>query len=478
MGIDTTPERGDAGSVRLSRRDLLKRSALGLGLLPTMSWRSLAALAQGPTHHTPTAKRMIVLFMSGGMSQLDLFDPKPLLNERRGEDLPPSIRNGTKSSQLTERQGALAVVGSRFEFKRYGTSGLEMSELLPHIGGMADKLTLIRSLQTDHVLHEAAVTELFTGTALLGRPSWGSWVSHALGSANPNLPEFVVMLSSGDRLAPLHPRLWHNGFLPGKHQGVFFRSKGAPVLYLDNPPGVDATVRKKTLETIEALNGHEAERTAAAARIETRNKTYEMAARMQTSLPELAALKEEPPEVLKRYGAEIGKPSFANNCLLARRLVERGVRFVQLMDGAWDHHYNIPRVLPKKCGQVDRPIGALLGDLDERGLLDDTIVVMVGEFGRTPFCEGPLSFESYGRDHNGQAAGAIVAGGGFRQGFSYGKTDEWGWAAIDEKVHVHDLQATILHCLGFNHEKLTYRNRGRDFRLTDVGGRVIAPLLA
>jgi uncharacterized protein (DUF1501 family) len=321
------------------------------------------------------------------------------------------------------------------------------------------------------------MTILFTGTPLLGRPSWGAWTSYALGDGKGNLPEFVVLLSNPDPATPLHPRLWHNGFLAGRHQGVPFRSGKEPVLFVDNPPGVDAAARARQLQALRALNEREAARSGdpdAQARL----AAFETAARMQTGVPELADLRQEPPELLEEYGAEIGRDSFATNCVLARRLLERGVRFVQLCDAGWDHHYNIPRALPKKAEQVDKPTAALIRDLKRRGMLDDTIVVFAGEFGRTPYCEGPLAFDTYGRDHNALAGSVLVAGGGFKAGHAHGATDEWGWSAASDIVHVHDLHATILRQLGIDHQKLTVRAQGRDFRLTDVAGKVLPALLA
>jgi hypothetical protein len=471
----------------LCRRAFLGRSAFGLGSLalslladrspasaPRTSRQDPAAPFRLPTGK---ARRVVVIFLSGGLAQHDLFDEKPLLAERRGEELPPSVRKGERITGLTERQGALPVVGSKFEFQNYGKCGLRMSELVPQLGSVADDLLLIRSLQTDHVLHEAAMTILFTGTPLLGRPSWGSWVSYALGDGRGNLPEFVVLLSNPDASTPLHPRLWHNGFLAGRHQGVPFRSGKEPVLFVHNPPGIDQKARARQLDALRELNALEAARSGDPD-AEARLAAFETAARMQTSVPELADLTQESQQTLDEYGAEIGKESFANNCLLARRLLERGVRFVQLCDAGWDHHFDIPRVLPKKCEQVDKPTAALLRDLKRRGMLDDTIVVFCGEFGRTPYCEGPLAFDSYGRDHNALACSALLAGGGFKAGHAHGRTDDWGWSAVDDVVHVHDLHATILHQLGLDHQKLTVRAQGRDFRLTDVGGKIVDGLLA
>jgi hypothetical protein len=354
---------------------------------------------------------------------------------------------------------------------------MNLSSLLPGVGARADDFTLIRSMQTDTALHETAITVLLTGTPLLGRPSWGSWLSYGLGSANRDLPEFVVMLSGGERQTPLHSRMWSSGFLPGRHQGVQLRGAGDPVLFVSSPPGVGPGSRRRVLDAVKSLDEIAREATGDPG-IDTRIEAYEMAARMQTSVPELADLRAEPREVLESYGADPSKPSFANNCLMARRLAERGVRFVQVCDGGWDHHYSLPYVLPPKCRQVDRAIGALVADLKARGLLSDTILMVCGEFGRTPFSEGPLSFDDFGRDHNPKVGSLLIAGGGFKGGVTYGRTDDFGWDVVENGVHVHDLQATVLHALGIDHKKLVYRHQGRDFRLTDVGGSVIPELLA
>jgi hypothetical protein len=464
---------------RLCRRAFLGAGARGLMGLSMASFLGRVALADdAPAYALPqsSAKRVIQIFLSGGLSQIDLFDEKPLLSKHRGEELPESVRRGQRITGLTEKQGALPVAASCFKFRDYGKSGMRMAEILPELGSIADELTLVRSLQTDHVLHEAAMTILFTGTQLLGRPSFGAWVSYALGTLNENIPEFVVLLSGGKGGTPLHPRLWHNGFLPGRHQGVQFRSGGDPVLFASNPPGIDTKARRSVLDAIAALNELE-QRSVGDPDITTRTQAYEMAARMQTSVPELADLSKEPQDVLDAYGATPGKESFANNCLLARRLVERGVRFVQICDGGWDTHFEIPTVLPKKCQDVDKPTAALIKDLKERGLLEDTIVMFTGEFGRTSYCEGPLSFDSYGRDHQALCNSVLLAGGGFKRGFTYGKTDDWGWDVVEQPVHMHDLHATLLHCLGLDHEKLTFRHQSRDFRLTDVAGRVVNDVL-
>jgi hypothetical protein len=476
----------------LTRRAFLGTSVLSLGSIALSSLLARSSVAGaadasliGPAEKTPafrlgkaTAKRVILIFAAGGLSQHDLFDEKPLLNKRRGEELPNSVRKGQRITGVTERQGALPVVGSCFKFKAYGKSGLRLSELFREMGAFADDMCLVRSMQTDHVLHEAAMSILFTGSMQLGRPSWGSWVSYALGSENKDLPEFVVLLSgSRDGGSPPHPRMWHSGYLPGRYQGCPFRSGKDPVFFVANPAGVDAKARQRILDSVKALNELEAA-TSGDPEVAARIQAYEMAARMQTSVPELTDLSKEPADVLERYGAEPGKESFANNCLLARRLTERGVRFIQLMDGGWDHHYNIPVMLKQKMEQADKPIAALLRDLKDRDLLEETLVIFCGEFGRTSYCEGPLSFAMYGRDHHQLCGGLLLIGGGFRGGFTYGVTDEWGWNVVKDPVHVHDVQATVLHALGLDHLRLATRYQGRDFRLTDVGGNVVKPLLS
>jgi hypothetical protein len=476
----------------IDRRVFLRTSVLSLGsialsslLARTGSAPGAGARLLGPGEETPafqlanaTAKRVILIFAAGGLSQFDLFDEKPLLNQRRGEELPDSVRKGQRITGVTEKQGALPVVGSCFKFKPYGKSGLRLSELFREMGAFADDMCLVRSMQTDHVLHEAAMSILFTGSQQLGRPSWGSWVSYGLGSENKDLPEFVVMLSgTRDGGSPPHPRMWHNGYLPGRYQGCPFRSGKEPVFFVANPPGIDAKARKRILESVRALN--ELESAASGdPEVTTRIQAYEMAARMQASVPELTDLSKEPADVLEKYGAEPGKESFANNCLLARRLAERGVRFIQIMDGGWDHHYNIPILLKQKMEEADKPIAALLRDLKNRDMLEDTLVIFCGEFGRTSYCEGPMSFASYGRDHQQLCGGLLLIGGGFRGGFAYGQTDDWGWDVVKDPVHVHDVQATVLHLLGLDHTKLVTRYQGRDFRLTDVAGNVVKALLA
>ncbi|QDU83717.1 hypothetical protein Pla163_08180 [Planctomycetes bacterium Pla163] len=466
-----------------NRRAFIRSSLMGAGSLGLGSLLGRTAFASvddalAIQHHPATAKRVLVLFMSGGPSQFELFDNKPLLNERRGEQLPDSVRQGKRITEVTVLQGALPIVGSPFEFARHGECGMELSELVPGLAQHADDLTLVRSMQTDTVIHETATTFFFTGSQLLGRPSMGSWVTYALGSECENLPEFTVLVSGSSRDDQgLHSRLWGSGFLPGRYQGVPFRSSGDAVLYLSNPDGVEREHRKGLLEGLERLNELEAERTGDPD-VHTRINTYEMAAKMQLSVPELTDLSTESEDTIERYGANPQKPSFANNCLMARRLLERGVRFVQLCDRGWDHHGGLPKSLKEKCEVTDKPIGALLTDLKNSGLLDDTIVVFAGEFGRTPYCEGRLTRESYGRDHNNRVGSMWLAGGGMARGATLGTTDDWGWDTVDFPVHVHDIQATLLHCLGIDHLKLTRRHQGRDFRLTDVSGRVVPEMLA
>jgi hypothetical protein len=486
-----TPDNPNVGP-DLARRAFLGTSVLGLGSIALSSLLARSGFARaggpapggggagGPAFKLPgaTAKRVILVFAAGGLSQLDLFDEKPLLNRRRGEELPDSVRRGQRITGVTEHQGALPVVGTCFKFRPMGKSGLPLCELFRDMGAFADDFCLVRSMQTDHVLHEAAMSILFTGSMQLGRPSWGSWVSYALGSENKDLPEFVVLLSGKrDGGSPPHPRMWHNGYLAGRYQGCPFRGGKEPVFFASNPQGLDAKARRRVLDGVKALDELEAAATGDP-EVTTRIQAYELAARMQTSVPELTDLSKEPADVLERYGAEPGKETFANNCLLARRLAERGVRFIQLMDGGWDHHYDIPNALRKKMEEADKPIAALLQDLKSGGLLEDTLVVFCGEFGRANYCEGPMSSASYGRDHHQLCGGLLLVGGGFRGGFAYGETDEWGWDVVKDPVHVHDLQATVLHALGLDHLRLVTRYQGRDFRLTDVAGRVVKELLA
>ena len=428
-----------------------------------------------PLHFPARAKRVIYLFQSGAPSQLDLFDPKPKLIELNGKPMPESYTKGQRIAQLAGQK--LTCVGTKFKFHRHGRSGNELSELLPCIGSVADEIAIVRSMQTEAINHDPGVTLMQTGSSSqAGRPSIGSWLSYGLGSENEQLPAFVVLTSGFGQDQPLLTRYWGSGFLPSNHQGVEFRSQGEPILFVSNPKGIDEKVRRRLLDSMRELNQMKLD-TVGDPEIQTRIQSYEMAYRMQTSVPELMDLKKEPAHVLELYGAEPGKSSFANNCLLARRLVERGVRFVQLYHRGWDHHGNLPAEITKTCQNVDRASAALLADLKQRGLLEDTLVVWGGEFGRTPMNQGEMGVGNYGRDHHMKAFSLWMAGGGIKPGITLGATDELGYNVVEEAVTVNDFQATLLHCLGIHHEQLTHRFQGRDFRLTDVAGEVVHKLL-
>lgn len=460
----------------IARRVFLGRSVTGLGGLVLSSLLGGEGVVRGATPIKPRARRVIFLFMSGGPSHVDLFDPKPRLRDWAGQELPASVRDGQRLSANTAQQNQLLLVGSPYRFVRHGSAGTELSELLPHTGKIVDDIALVRTLRTDSINHDPAVTFLMTGSLQPGRPTFGSWVSYGLGNPSKNLPEYVVLLS-GEGGQPLRARYWGQGFLPSNHQGVPFRSTGAPVLYVSNPPGMNDESRRSVLDGLRELN--ETRRAVSGdPEIAARINSYEMAYRMQTAVPELMDLQTEPRAARELYGAEPGRSSFANNCLLARRLVERGVRFVQLFHRDWDHHGDLPRNLPRQCRLTDRPAAALIQDLKQRGLLDDTLVIWGGEFGRTPFGQGKITPDRFGRDHHSRSFSIWLAGGGIRPGMVLGQTDEFGYNAVVDSVHVHDLQATILHCLGIDHAKLTFRSQGRNFRLTDVGGQVVPQLLA
>jgi hypothetical protein len=468
----------------LTRRTFLCRSGVSLGGLALASLlngglrgsaRQQAPAAALP-HFAPRARRVIFLFMSGGPSHLDLFDPKPRLAQMEGQDLPESFRQGQRFSANTNRMDRLLLAGCPFPFARHGKSGATLSALLPHTGSIADDIAIVRSMTTDQVNHDPAVTMLLTGHFQPGRPTLGSWVSYGLGSLNSNLPEYVVLLS-GEGGQPLRSRFWGNGFLPSSYQGVQFRAAGDPVLYLSNPPGTEAPGRRQMLTGLRELNQLR-QAVTGDPEIAARIQSYEMAYRMQTSVPDLMNISTEPASVLREYGAEPGRPSFANNCLLARRLAERDVRFIQLCHRDWDHHSSLPEGLQQQCRLTDQPVAALVRDLKERGLLEDTLVIWGGEFGRTPFAQGRIGQPGFGRDHHPRGFTMWLAGGGIKPGMTLGSTDDLGYHVVEDPVPVHDLHATVLHCLGVDHRRLTYRSQGRDFRLTDVQGEVVQKLLA
>jgi len=436
--------------------------------------KSYGALPQ--LHFAPKAKRVIYLFQSGAPSHIDLFDPKPELTKRTGQELPSSVRGGQRITGMTSGQSQLLMVGPSNKFVRCGASGVEISELLPHTGKIVDDIALIRAMYTEPINHDPAVTFLLTGNQQPGRPTIGAWAAYGLGSVNKNLPEFVALLSGGGG-QPLLSRYWGNGFLPGRYQGVQFRSSGDPVLYVNNPPGIDAGTRRDLLEGIQDLNRLELG-AVGDPEIATRINAYEMAYRMQTSVPDLMDISKEPESVLQMYGAEPGKASYANNCLLARRLAERDVRYVQLYHRDWDHHGNLPNEIKRQCGLTDRASAALVTDLKQRGLLDSTLVIWGGEFGRTAYSQGKISPDNFGRDHHPRCFSVWMAGGGVKGGQVIGKTDDFGYNIVEDGVHAHDFQATILRLMGVDHTKLTYRYQGRDFRLTDVTGKVVEKLLA
>ncbi|WP_254507066.1 DUF1501 domain-containing protein [Anatilimnocola floriformis] len=481
----------------LARRQFLGGAAAGLGAtalagllnpqlfgapgkIPDKGKPRLGALAA--THFAPKAKRIIYLVMSGGPSHIDLFDYKPQLKQHQGEELPASIRMGQRITGMTSGQKSFPCASSLFKFEQHGKSGTWMSELLPHIGGVVDDIAVVKSLHTEAINHDPAITFVQTGSQQPGRPSLGAWLSYGLGAETENLPSFVVMISQGSGNKtdqPIFSRLWGPGFLPSEHQGVRFRSGDDPVLYLSNPPGVDATARREMLDGVGQLN-QLASNAIQDPEIQTRIAQYEMAYRMQSSVPELTDLSSESKETLEMYGVDDKNEDggFARNCLLARRMAERGVRFIQLMHRGWDQHSSLPGQIKGQCKDVDRPSAALVKDLKDRGLLDDTLVIWGGEFGRTVYSQGTLTATNYGRDHHGRCYSMWLAGGGIKGGISYGETDDYCYNIVKDGVHVHDLNATVLHCLGLDHTRLTYRFQGRDFRLTDVEGTVVKGLLS
>lgn len=461
-----------------SRREFLNRFGMGLGGIALAEMlskdRVFAANSSGAdhgvlgaTHFPPKAKRIIYLFMSGGPSQLDLYDYKPTLNKRHGEQLPDSVRGGQRLTGMSGNQSSIPLVGSPFKFSQHGQGGAWFSELLPHTASIADDLCVVRSMYTESINHGPGVTNFQTGSQIAGRPSMGAWLSYGLGQDNSNLPSFVVLITKGKGGQPLGAHLWGSGFLPTKHSGVLFRAAKDPVLYLGNPAGISGDSRRMMLDRLRELHEHQFAGTPDA-EIQNRIDHYEMAYRMQSSIPEASDFREEPQHILDSYGADVKTPgTFAANCLQARRLAERGVRFIQLYHQDWDHHGGLPGNLPKLCKETDQPAAALVRDLKQRGLLEDTLVVWGGEFGRTNYCQGKIS-TNFGRDHHPRCFSLWMAGGGVKPGSVHGETCEFGYNIVSDGVHIHDFHTTLLHLLGIDHERLTYRFQGLDYKLTGV----------
>ncbi len=462
-----------------TRRNFLSRTSLGLGTLALSSIsqdRTLLGDKAKPKdglHFPAKAKRVIYLHMSGGPSHLETFDNKPQMQEHHGKDLPKSVIGKQRLTTMTCGQAKLLVAANQEKWGRFGESGQEMNVAFEHISTLADDMAIIKSIHSTPINHDPAVTFLQTGSPLSGRPALGSWLSYGLGSENEDLPEFVVLLSNGGQ--PVPSRYWHNGFLPSKHQGVQFQSKGDPVLFLSNPAGIDDRNRSKIVSGINRLNTLK-QKQIGDPEIEARINAYELAYRMQSSVPELMDLSRESQDTLDAYGAVPGEASFANNCLLARRLAEKGVRFIQLYDRGWDHHSDVTSNIKNKIKQVDKSCAALVNDLKQRGLLDSTLVIWGGEFGRTSY--GQDRGQTFGRDHHPNCFSLWMAGGGIKGGVTHGSTDDFGYNVADDKVEIHDLHATMLHLLGIDHERLIYKFKGRDFRLTDVAGKLVNPIIA
>ena len=483
----------DEHRLLLNRRHFFGRTATGIGVAALASLLQQDLPGQEPVaannrneglpgipHFAPKAKRVIYLFQSGAPSQQDLFDPKPKLNIHFGEDLRDHVDMNERVTGMTRGQSRFPIAGSKYQFRQHGRSGAWVSELLPHIAGISDEVCYIKSMQTEAINHDPAITFFQTGFQLAGRPSIGSWLSYGIGTENRNLPAFVAMVSRGSgrpNCQPLYDRLWGSGFLPTQYSGVKFMSVGDPVPFLSNPAGFNSVARRRMLDDLARLN-EQHHQECGDPEIQTRIRNYELAYRMQTSVPELTDFSDEPRHVLEAYGPNVNRRgSYAYNCLLARRLSERGVRFVQLFHMGWDQHFTLPRQLPGQCRDTDQPSAALIRDLKQRGLLDDTLVVWGGEFGRTTYCQGQLTRENYGRDHHPRCFTIWLAGGGIQPGMSYGKTDDYSYNVSENPVHVHDLHATMLHLLGIDHERLTFRYQGRQFRLTDVHGDVVSAIV-
>jgi hypothetical protein len=480
---------------KYTRRDFLTKTSLGLGAVsiasllnpfslfgntntPKKNIENSSGGVLGQPHFVPRAKRVIYLFQSGGPSHLDLFDYKPMLNKMNTQELPASIRGEGRLTGMTSGQNSFPVAGSHFSFKQHGNSGAWMSELMPHTSKIVDELCFVKSMYTDAINHDPAITFIQSGSQFPGRPSIGSWLSYGLGTDNENLPAFVVLVTQGQVGQPIYARLWGNGFLPSEHQGVQFRAGKNPVLYLSNPPGVEPESRREQLDYLSKLQEMQYDEFEDPD-IQARISQYEMAYRMQTSVPEIMDISKEPDYIYDMYGPDSRKPgSFAANCLLARRLAEKGVKFIQLYHRDWDHHGGLVTGLPVKCKETDQSSAALIMDLKQRGLLEDTLVIWGGEFGRTTYSQGKLTDTNYGRDHHNKCFTIFMAGAGVKKGFSFGETDEFGYNIAQNPVHVHDFQATLLHILGIDHEKLTYKFQGRRYRLTDVHGKVVREILA
>ncbi len=474
-----------ATRMALSRRTFIKGSAGGIGLAALGSLMGTPGFAAnhglGFPNFKPKAKRIIYLFQSGAPSQLDLFDPKPEMEKMRGKDLPETIRKGQRLTTMTSGQKNFPVAPSMFKFAQHGQSGNWFSQLMPHMAGKADEWCVIRGMNTEAINHDPAITFMQTGSQLAGRPSIGSWSAYGLGSENANLPAYVVMSSFGSGRPddqPLYDRLWGAGFLPSKLQGVKLRNKGERVLYLKDPEGIPREVRRAELDELAELN-QQRHGVLGDPEIQTRIAQYEMAFRMQSSVPDLLDISNEPQHILDLYGPDVKRPgSFASNCLLARRLCERDVRFVQLFHMGWDHHGGLPKAIKGQCNDTDQATAGLLTDLKQRGLLDDTLIVWGGEFGRTIYSQGALTETNYGRDHHPRCFTVLMAGAGVNKGTTFGETDDFSYNIVKDGVHVHDLNATILHLMGVDHTRLTYRYQGRDFRLTDIHGKVVKQLMA
>jgi len=476
----------DTLSDHVNRREFLRKSGMGLGAIALSAMvnptQGITAPFSGGTlgapHFAPRAKRVIYLFQSGGPSQLETFDYKPRLEQMNGEELPDSVRGGQRLTGMSAGQSSFPLAGSQFSFAQYGQTQTWVSELLPHTAKMVDELCFIKSLNTDAINHDPAITFFQTGSQQAGRPSIGAWLSYGLGSDNENLPSFIVLVSKNAGGQPLYARLWGNAFLPSKHQGVQFRSGKDPVLFLNDPNGYHRQDRAQMLDYLQQLNQLQYE-AHGDSEVLNRIAQYEMAFRMQTSVPEVTDLSNEPDWVFDMYGPDSRNPgTYAANCLLARRLIENDVKFVQLYHQGWDQHGNLPGGIKNQCRATDQASAALVKDLKQRGLLEDTLVIWGGEFGRTNYSQGKLTKTNYGRDHHPRCFTIWMAGGGVKPGYSLGETDEFGYNIIKDPVHVHDFQATLLHLLGIDHERLTFKHQGRRYRLTDVHGHVVKSVLA